>query len=288
MHDPEGRQVADSAAMRRRLRIELRRSRNSAGLTQREVADALEWSPSKVIRIESGQVGISVTDLRALAGLYRVDAPDRLGELEALARGSRRQPFADYRDVIAADTIKFFGYEASASLIRHVQPLVVPGLLQTEDYTRALLHAYGNEAKAIDRVIDSRRERQELLDRADPPEIFTILDEAVLRRQVGGPAVMSRQLQHLLSLAERPRVTIQIVPFTAGAYEAIQGPFVHLEFPDASDPDVVFLDGQRSSATFIDDPELTGQYQESFMALEDLASSPDLLRSYVERAVEGG
>lgn len=274
--------------MRRRLRIELRRSRNAAKLTQRDVAEALEWSPSKVIRIESGQVGISVTDLRALADLYHVDDPDRLGELETLARGSRRQPFADYRDVIAADTIKFFGYEAAASLIRHVQPLVVPGLLQTEDYSRALLHAYGNEAKVIDRIVDSRRERQELLDRADPPEVFTILDEAVLRRQVGGPAVMSRQLQHLLSLAERPRVTIQVVPFTAGAYEAIQGPFVHLEFPDASDPDVVFLEGQRSSAAFIDAPELTGQYQESFMALEELAAPAGQLRSYVERAGDGG
>lgn len=278
--------MADSAAMRRRLRIELRRSRTAAKLTQREVADALEWSPSKVIRIESGQVGISVTDLRALAGLYSVDDAAKLAELETLARGSRRQPFADYRDVIGADTIKFFGLEASASLIRHVQPLVVPGPLQTEDYTRALLHAYGVETKVIDRVVESRRERQELLYRTDPPQVFTILDEAVLRRQVGGPSVMNRQLQHLVALADRPHVTIQIVPFTAGAYRAIQGPFVHLEFPDVSDPDVVFLDGQRDTATFIDDPAITGEYQESFIALEDLASSPDQLPSYVDRAIE--
>jgi transcriptional regulator with XRE-family HTH domain len=278
--------VADSAAMRRRLRIELRRSRNAAGLTQRHVADALEWSPSKVIRIESGQVGVSVTDLRALADLYRVNDPERLGELETLARGSRRQPFADYRDVLSADTIKFFGLEASASLIRHVQPLVVPGLLQTEDYTRALLHAYGIEAKAIDRVVESRRERQELFDRAEPPQVFTILDEAVLRRQVGGPTMMNRQLQHLLSLADRPQVTIQIVPFSAGAYEAIQGPFVHLEFPDVNDPDVVFLDRQRDSATFIDNPEITGLYQVSFIALEDLAAPPDQLPSYIDGAAK--
>jgi transcriptional regulator with XRE-family HTH domain len=278
--------VTDSAAMRRRLRIELRRSRNAAKLTQREVADALEWSPSKVIRIESGQVGISVTDLRALADLYHVDDTDRRGELETLARGSRRQPFADYRDLLAADTIKFLGYEASASLIRHVQPLVVPGLLQTEDYTRALLHAYGSEPTAIDRVVDNRKERQELFDRADPPQVFTILDEAVLRRRVGGPAVMNGQLQHLRSLADHPRVTIQIVPFTVGAYRAIQGPFVHLEFPDVSDPDVVFLDGQRDSATLIDDPEIAAHYQESFIALEDLASPPEELPSHVDRAIK--
>ncbi|GAA0905476.1 helix-turn-helix transcriptional regulator [Pseudonocardia zijingensis] len=277
--------MADSAAMRRRLRIELRRARNTAKLTQRQVADALEWSPSKVIRIESGQVGISVTDLRALAGLYGVHDPAVLGELETLARGSRRQPFADYRDMIPADTIKYFGYEASASLIRQVQPLVLPGLLQTEDYTRALLRAYGTEAAAIDRVVDSRRERQALFDRAEPPQIFTVLDEAVLRRRVGGTAVMTRQLERLVALAERPHVTIQVVPFDVGAYEAIQGPFIHLEFPDVSDPDVVFLDGQQGSATFIDDPEITGRFQESFLALEDLASAPDQLPAYVERAI---
>jgi transcriptional regulator with XRE-family HTH domain len=278
--------VDDSAAMRRRLRVELKRLRGEAKLTQRDVAQALDWSPSKVIRIESGQVGISVTDLRALATLYGLEAGPEVDELAAMARGSRRQPFADYRDVLAPETIRFFGYEASASLIRHVQPLVVPGLLQTEDYTRALLHAYGTDAKSIDRVIDSRRERQELLDRAEPPKIFTILDEAVLRRRVGGTSIMTRQLQHLLTLAERKTVTIQIVPFLVGAYEAIQGPFVHLEFPVASDPDVIFLDSVQGGATFIDDPETTGRYQESFLALEDLAAAPDRLAEFVERASE--
>jgi transcriptional regulator with XRE-family HTH domain len=278
--------VDDSAAMRRRLRVELKRLRGEKKLTQREVAQALDWSPSKVIRIESGQVGISVTDLRALAALYGLQGGPEVDELARMARGSKRQPFADYRDVLAPETIRFFGYEASASLIRHVQPLVVPGLLQTEDYTRALLHAYGTDAKSIDRVIDSRRERQELLDREEPPKIFTILDEAVLRRRVGGTSVMNRQLQHLLTLAERKTVTIQIVPFLAGAYEAIQGPFVHLEFPVASDPDVIFLDSVQGGATFIDEPEITGRYQESFLALEDLAAAPDQLPEFIERASE--
>ena len=276
----------DSAAMRRRLRVELKRLRGESKLTQREVAQALDWSPSKVIRIESGQVGISVTDLRALAALYGLKAGPEVDQLAMMARGSKRQPFADYRDVLAPETIRFFGYEASASLIRHVQPLVVPGLLQTEDYTRALLHAYGTDAKSIDRVIDSRRERQELLDREEPPKIFTILDEAVLRRRVGGTSVMNRQLQHLLTLAERKTVTIQIVPFLVGAYEAIQGPFVHLEFPVASDPDVIFLDSVQGGATFIDDPEITGRYQESFLALEDLAAAPSQLTEFIERASE--
>ncbi|WP_255684758.1 helix-turn-helix domain-containing protein [Pseudonocardia sp. TRM90224] len=271
--------------MRRRLRVELRRMRGEADLTQRDVAAALDWSPSKVIRIESGQVGISVTDLRALLALYGLTDGDAVDELAGMARGSKRQPFSDYRDVLSAETIRFFGYEASASLIRHVQPLVVPGLLQTEDYTRALLHAYGTDAKSIDRIVESRRERQEALDRAEPPEVFTILDEAVLRRRVGGTAVMTRQLRHLEVLAERSKVTIQVVPFDHGAYEAIQGPFVHLEFQVPSDPDVVFVDNVRNAATFIDDVEITAQFQESFFALEDLAAPPGKFGRFVERAI---
>lgn len=276
----------DPAAMRRRLRVELKRLRAQPKLTQREVAQALDWSPSKVIRIESGQVGVTVTDLRALATLYNLESGPKLEELTDMARRSKRLPFADYRDVLPPEMIRFCGYEASASLIRHVQPLVVPGLLQIEDYSRAVLYAYGTDAKVIERVIESRRERQELLDRENPPQIFTILDEAVLRRRVGGTAVMTRQLQHLMMLAARPTVAIQIVPFALGAYEAIQGPFVHLEFPVSSDPDVLFLDSARESATFIDDPEITGHYQETFLMLEDLASRPDQLAEYVERAVE--
>ena len=274
----------DSAAMRRRLRVELKRMRGTAGLTQRDVAQALDWSPSKVIRIESGKVGISVTDLRALVGLYGERVDSYQDELESLARGSKRQPFADYRDILPADTIRFFGYESSASLIRQVHPLLIPGLLQTEDYTRALLQAFGTEQSVIDRVVESRRERQEVLDREQPPKIFTIVDEAVLRRRVGGTDVMTRQLEHLLRLADRSWVSIQVVPFLAGAYETIQGPFVHLEFPDANDPDVVFLD-TRQGGTFIDDAEVTGSYQEVFLGLEDLASRPEQLAEYVSRTI---
>lgn len=279
--------MSDSAAMRRRLRVELKRLRGQARLTQREVAKALDWSPSKVIRIESGQVGISVTDLRALAALYLVENGPALDDLAELARGSKRQPFSDYRDVLPLETIRFFGYESSASLIRNVQPLLVPGLLQTEEYTRALLQTYGNEAKEIERIIESRRERQEALDRDDPPQIFSILDEAVIRRRVGGEAVMTRQLEHLFALAERPTITVQVIPFNVGSYRAMRGPFVHLEFPLSDDPDVVFLDNAREGERFVDDPEVTGRYQEEFIELEDLAAAPSQLAEYVSSGKKG-
>jgi transcriptional regulator with XRE-family HTH domain len=279
--------VENSAAMRRRLRVELRRLRTDAQLTQREVAKALEWSPSKVIRIESGQVGISVTDLRAIAGLYGVGSGPDLEALTELARGGKRQPFAEYRDVLSPETIRYFGYEASASLIRIMHPLVVPGLVQTEDYTRAMLESFGVDERRIDRVVDVRRERQEILDGAESPELFVVLDEAVLHRLTGGPAVMKQQLEHLRRLDSRDRVTIQVVPFDSGAYRGVQGPFTHLEFSEPTDPDVVFIENDRTGIVFLDDPEVTGRYQEEFFLLEDQASRPGEFERFVDRTIGG-
>ncbi|WP_214402643.1 helix-turn-helix domain-containing protein [Pseudonocardia lacus] len=277
--------MEDSAAMRRRLRVELRRLRTAADLTQREVADALEWSPSKIIRIESGQVGITVTDLKALVGHYGLNDPDEVAALTELARGSKRQPFVEFRDVLTAETIKFLGYEASASRILQAQPSVVPGTLQTEEYSRALLKGYGRSAKAIDRVLESRRDRQEVLERDPAPELSFMLDEAILRRQVGGPGVMRNQFNRLLELSERPNITIRIIPFEVGAYEALRGPFVLLEFPEASDPDVVYLEYSRGPSTFTDDPGVAADYQERFLALEDLAAPAARFPEYIERAL---
>jgi transcriptional regulator with XRE-family HTH domain len=276
--------VEDPAAMRRRLRVELRRLRTAADLTQREVAEALDWSPSKIIRIESGQVGITVTDLRALVGHYGLSDASELATLTDLAKGSKRQPFAEFRDVLSAETVKFHGYESSASRIRQVQPSLVPGIVQTEEYTRALLSGYGRRAAAIDRVIASRRERQELLEREPAPQLQFILDEAIFWRQVGGPRVMHNQLQWLLELSRLPNIAVQVIPFSAGAYEALRGPFVILEFPVATDPDVVYLEYSRGPSTFSDDEEVTAEYQERWVALEDLAAPADGFEKFVERA----
>src|SRR5262249_14551798 len=145
-------------------------------------------------------------------------------------RGSKRQPYSEYRDVFTSETIKYFGYEASASIIRQFEPLVMPGLLQTEEYTRAVLNLHEIPADKADLYVASRRERQELLDREDPPEFFFIIDESVLLRSIGGKSVMQRQLQHLLRLARYPRVTIQVLPFSIGVHPGLRGPFVLLEF----------------------------------------------------------
>jgi transcriptional regulator with XRE-family HTH domain len=274
--------VVESAALRRRLTAELRRLRAGAKLTQRQVADQLDWSPSKVIRIEQGTVRIGVTDLQALLNLYEVTDPTMIADLTTMARDSKKLPFAEYRDVVSAETVRYFQYEANASTIRQVHPLLVPGLLQTEEYSHAVLIAYRTPADKIDKIVESRKERRELFERSEPPETFFILDEAVLRRQVGGPRVMARQVERLIEMSRRPEVSIQVIRFAAGAHAAMAGPFVHLEFPSENDPDVIFLENTVGATLSRDDDlDIVSQYREQFWELEDLASPADKFEDVV-------
>jgi transcriptional regulator with XRE-family HTH domain len=269
--------VTESAALRRRLTVELKRLRSQAKLTQRQVAENLDWSPSKVIRIEQGTVRIGVTDLQALLKLYDVTDAATVEDLTRMARESKKLPFAEYREVVTAEGVRYFQYEADAAIVRQVQSALVPGLLQVEEYSRAVLLAYGKSSDDIDKVVESRKERQELFERADPPETFFILDEAVLRRTVGGSKTMNRQIEHLLEMSKRPNVSIQIIPFSVGAYSAMQGPFVHLEFPAENDPDVIFVENAIGDTLYLDNEELTANYREQFWILEDLAAPPEAL-----------
>ena len=275
--------MAESAALRRRLTAELRRLRNQAKLTQRQVADNLDWSPSKVIRIEQGTVRIGVTDLQALLHLYDISDPTVVADLTSMARGSKKLPFSEYRDVVGPEGVRYFQYESNAAIIRQVQAQLVPGLLQIEEYTRPVLDAYRKSAEDADKIVESRKERQELLERAEPPEAFFVLDEAVLRREVGGPKVMERQIDHLIELARRPRISIQIIPFSAGAHSAMAGPFVHLEFPADNDPDVIFVENALGDTLLRDDEEVTADYREQFWALEDLAAPSASLEQIAKR-----
>jgi transcriptional regulator with XRE-family HTH domain len=267
--------VAESAALRRRLTVELRRLRAEAKLTQRQVAQTLDWSPSKVIRIEQGTVRVGVTDLQALLTLYDVTDPAAVADLTRMARESKKLPFAEYREVFPAEAVRYFQYEANASIIRQVEPLLVPGLLQVEEYSRAVLKVYRRSTQDVDKIVESRKERQELFDRPDSPEAFFIIDEAVLRREVGGPKVMARQIDHLVTMARRPGVSIQVIRFSAGAHSAMAGPFAHLEFPAENDPDVIFVENTLGDTLFRDDEEITAFYREQFWTLEDLATPSD-------------
>jgi transcriptional regulator with XRE-family HTH domain len=288
--------------------VELRRARTKANLTQKDVAQALDWSPSKVIRIESGQVAISTTDLRALLSEYGVTDGAVVSELVDLARNSKKQPWSQYKDVLRSETQAYFGFESSASIIRQVEPLLIPGLLQTEAYTRAMLvEVFDLPPRWIDRTVEARLARQETLTREDVSETFFIIDEAVIRRTLGGAEVMRAQLQRLLTMAERPTVTLQVLPFRAGGHQGLQGPFVLMEFGEAVEMDddsdeardseaeergdveadnfVLYLEG-REGALIRDKPELMGEYLERFFELEKRAATAqettDLLKKVIK------
>ncbi|WP_149548579.1 helix-turn-helix domain-containing protein [Streptomyces marokkonensis] len=285
--------VTSAALLRLRLRTELRKARMAAGLTQREVADRMEWSPSKLIRIEAGEVGISVNDLRPLVAAYGITDRRKLEELLNMARGSRRMPFAEYRDLYSKDFLQFLALEAAAWINRQYGSLVIPGLLQTEEYMRAVMEAFGKGTpeERVERTVEARLARQELLDDSDGREFFFILDESVVRRLTGGRGVMRAQLEHLAELSTRDHITIQILPFSVGAHPGIQGPFTLFEFQAEEMEDALFVEDSRGATYPAGSSEETRRYLERFWDLEDLALKDGVdvvLRRLAERVAEGG
>jgi transcriptional regulator with XRE-family HTH domain len=278
----------DPAALRRRLQKDLRTYRSEAQMTQRDVALAMDWSPSKLIRIESGTVAVSTNDLRALLAHYGVTDPAVVEGLVSTAKGAKKSSWTEYRDVVSLASATYFGYEASASIIRQYEPLLVPGLLQTEEYMRAVFADVLVPPPAnVERLVQARQERQELLDRDVLPEMFFILDEAALHRQMGGAGTMRRQLQRLEELSSRDRISIQVMPFSRGAYGGLFGPFILLEFPGVSDDMVLYLESRNDTVTR-DDADETGRYLDLFWKMENqLATAPDRLPSVISKINAG-
>ncbi len=242
-------EVQGSAIQRGRLTRELRRIRKDAGMTQEQVAVAMEWSLSKLIRIEGGGVSISVSDLKSLLTLYQIADESHVEELVGLARAARQRSwFTAFRDITSPQYVTFVGYEAAASIIRQFEPTLIPGQLQTEEYARAVTLEYA--ADRVDKLVEIRIRRQELLE--EPKRLFFfILDEAAIRRQVGAPTnpgIMRRQLRRLIEIARQPNITIEIVPFSAGVHPGMKGPFTVLEFPGDVE-DILYLENARGGAS---------------------------------------
>jgi len=272
--------VGDSASplmQRRRLRNELRTARLTRELTQEQVAKAMDWSLSKMNRIEKAKTGISTNDLKALLPLYGITDQERTEELLALARASRQTPWwRGYGDVAPATLLALIDYESAASAISQFEPMFVPGILQTEEYALAVLrvsYGEGSPAERVPALVDLRTRRRDLLTSEGAPAFSFLLDESVIRRPAGSPAVMSRQLLHLASLADLPNVTIRIVPYAAGLHPGMRGAFKVIEFDDEPAENVAFLEGPQGD--FIsDDPGETASYLETFGRIARIALGP--------------
>jgi transcriptional regulator with XRE-family HTH domain len=269
-------EVPDPAVSRRRLRLELRRARDEAKRTQADVASAMDWSPSKLIRIERGDVGISSNDLKALLSYYGVEDKERVDELVELARSARGSSYYDqFADLLKPGFTEYLAYEGSASIIRQYDPVLVPGLLQTEEYARALFVDEGDfDSEMADRLWKLREHRQRVHDKDDPPKMEFVLDEGALRRHIGGRHVMRRQLERLREFAEEPHIRMQILPFSHGAHPGLFGNFILLEFDDPDLDDLVHLEF-INSITIQDDIDLISRYVDRFHKLQKLALSPN-------------
>jgi hypothetical protein len=265
------------------LRGELVRLRREGALTQQLVAKELEWSTSKLIRIEGGHSAITMVDLDALLTRYGVSSQEERDRLQALNRGAKEPGWWDsYRNNITAPYLDYVGFEAGATFIRQSQVAFVPALLQTAQYARAVTligSVEPDEESLIATVVALRLQRQEELERREtPPMRYFVLDEAVIRRHVGASvdrSIMPNQLRSIADKTERDdRVSVRIIPFGAGEHSGQFGPFTLLEF-DRGLPDILYLDPGRGGIIMIggDDPQVT-EYADDFEESLEIALSP--------------
>ncbi|MDT0322875.1 helix-turn-helix domain-containing protein [Streptomyces millisiae] len=234
--------TASPMVRKRRLGQELKRLRETANLKGAEASKSLGWSASKLSRIEAGRSAPTPADVTRLLDLYGVDDLDQREKLEKLTREARKKGWWQLYSDIPYST--YIGLEAEAEAILTYET-VVPGLFQTSRYAEAINRATGPglSDEALEQRHDVRMQRQQLLEQAQPVEVRAVLDESALCRQVGGREVMHEQLAHLLELAARPNVLLQVIPFTHGAHPGtLVGPFVILRFAHPEDPDVVYVE----------------------------------------------
>jgi transcriptional regulator with XRE-family HTH domain len=274
------------------LRGDLVRLRRESGLTQEQVAAGLEWSPSKLIRVEGGRSSITKVDLDALLARYGVTSESTRERLQALNRGAREHGWWDkYREDVAQPYLNYVGFEAGAAFIRQFDAGFVPGLLQTADYAEAVT-VNSVDAVRVGAIVGLRLQRQSELAQRDPrPRQYYVIDEAVIRRHVGiakSPDIMPDQLRSIADRAEQDDlVTIRVIPFEAGAHRGLYGPFAVLEF-EGGLPDLLYIDagrGEFAGMVMGDDPRVA-EYRDDFeLLLEDALAadkSIQLIRDVAE------
>lgn len=269
---------------RRRLSAELRRLREKAGMTAAEATKRCGWATGTLTKWERGDwQRPSLSNIRALIDLYGVTDERERAELEMLAREGRERSswWHAYRQMMHPAYSTYVGLEAGASEIAAFEALAIPGLLQTDEYARAIIEAgpYELDQQEMEQLAEIRRERQKLITRPDDPlRLWVVLDEAALRRQVGGPQVMREQLAHLLELAKLARVTIQVAPFEAGAHPGVTGPFTVLSFPEPEDLPAVYFDSPAGQL-FIEEPKEVRRFEIALQRMQAMALPPaDSLR----------
>ncbi|TQF05906.1 helix-turn-helix domain-containing protein [Kitasatospora acidiphila] len=268
------------------LGAELRKIRDQLKLTVDEIAARLDWHQSKVSRVETGRSGVRAHEIEKLLDVYQVTDQETREALAALARDNKRRMWwQPYSDVLSQRYASFISFEAEAASVRSYDSSLVPGLLQTADYARALTRQLqpDTSTEEINALVDVRLARQNAtLRREDPLKLWAIVDEAALRRIVGSPTITAKQLHSLVSSSRQPHVTVQVAPFTAGAHPGVHGSFVILEFPVRNDLDVVYTENQTSSLYLERDVDVAA-YNEVFDRLRAAALDIEPSRRLITR-----
>jgi transcriptional regulator with XRE-family HTH domain len=275
--------TVDATVLRMLLGTQLRRFREAAGITPERAGYEIRASRSKISRLENGRVKLKNRDVTDLLTLYGVtDEALRLRFLALAEQSNTPDWWTKYGDILPDWFETYLSLEAVATTIRSFEVQFVPGLFQTEDYARAVLGRKTAVPSEIERRVALRLKRQDLLSRPNPPRIWSVMDEAVLRRPVGGPAVMRTQFEHLIEVAGHPRVTLQVVPFASGAHAGESGSFTVLRFEERDLPDVVYLE-QLTGAIYLDQRAEVERYLEVVNELSTEALTPDETTNFIHQ-----
>jgi hypothetical protein len=271
---------------RRRLATELHASRERAGLTIDDVAQQLEWSAAKISRIENARVRVLARDVKHLLRIYQVKegSPD-WDILVTLAREAHQKGWwYPYSGAMGESFRTYIGLEAAAATLRIYESECVPGLLQTEDYARAIIGSAlsAGPDEDLEKNIALRMARQSLLTQDQPPELWAVINEAGIRSMVGGPAVMRAQLDRLLEASHQPHITLQVMPFSTGAHPGMAGAFSILSFAEPADPEVIYV-SYSSGSLFLEKPEELSRCALIFNHLRAVALSMGQSRDIIAR-----
>jgi hypothetical protein len=278
----------DGFVLRMLLGSQLRRLREDADITPDQAGYAIRASRSKISRMETGRVGFKTRDVTDLLTLYGVtDESERSRFLYLAGQSSRPDWWTTYGDILPDWFENYLGLESASSTIRTFELQFVHGLFQTEDYARAVTRLGHQTAlpAEIERRVGLRIKRQDLLTRADPPKIWSVMDEAVLRRPVGGPAVMRAQFHHLIEVADLPQVTLQVVPFARGGHAGASGSFAVLRFEEQHLSDLVYIE-QLTGAVYLEQRSDVEHYLEVMDQLSGEALTPADTTRFIEQVAK--
>lgn len=271
---------------KRRLRTALRQARVDKLMTQKDAADALVWSTSKIVRIEQGTVPVAPTDVRVMLQTYGVTDDNIIRELVELAKEAREtKGWSQFRDVLSQEALDLFGNEPAAKVIYKYEPSVIPGLFQTQEYARALLRALGNSEDQIERRLAVRAQRQQLLEASDRPELDFILGEAALCRPIGGEDAMREQIAYLLDLGSQDGISLFLLPFAAGPHRSMGSAFTVLQFDDPLLPDLLYLENEEREHVSRDEQGAIRRYLDLYVELQRMAEDSGPLEECIKKIV---